>query len=326
MSRSNWRKFGRAIIVFSMYRYDITDKTLVRQRVAQFRDQTQRFLKGALSEEEFRHLRLRNGLYIQRHAPMLRIAIPYGLLSATQLRALANIARTYDHGYGHFTTRQNLQFNWPKLEQVPDILAELAEVEMHSIQTSGNCIRNTTSDHLAGITPDELEDPRPWCEIIRQWSTFHPEFSYLPRKFKIAVTGAPQDRAASLVHDVGVHIVRGPDGSPGFEILAGGGLGRTPIIGQVVREFLPREHLLSYLEAVLRVYNLEGRRDNIHKARIKILVKSLGIEEFRRRVEAAWESIRDGALRVDEAEVARIRSFFGPPAYRKLTDEDVLSG
>jgi sulfite reductase (NADPH) hemoprotein beta-component len=301
-----------------MYRYDITDKALVRQRVAQFRDQTQRFLKGALSEDEFRHLRLRNGLYIQRHAPMLRIAIPYGLLSATQLRALANIARTYDRGYGHFTTRQNLQFNWPKLEQVPDILAELAEVEMHSIQTSGNCIRNTTSDHLAGVTPDELEDPRPWCEIIRQWSTFHPEFSYLPRKFKIAVTGAPQDRAASLVHDIGVHIVRGSDGEMGFEILAGGGLGRTPVIGQVVRSFLPREHLLSYLEAILRVYNLEGRRDNIHKARIKILVRSFGIAEFTRRVEAEWAAVRESGLRVDAAQIERMRGFFKPPPYLAL--------
>jgi sulfite reductase (NADPH) hemoprotein beta-component len=302
-----------------MYRYDITDKTLVRQRVAQFRDQTQRFLEGALSEDEFKHLRLRNGLYIQRHAPMLRIAIPYGLLSATQLRALAKIARDYDRGYGHFTTRQNLQFNWPKLEQVPDILGELAEVEMHAIQTSGNCIRNTTSDHLAGITPDELEDPRPWCELIRQWSTFHPEFSYLPRKFKIAVTGAPQDRAASLVHDIGVHIVRETlSGELGFEILAGGGLGRTPIIGQVVRKFLPREHLLSYLEAILRVYNLEGRRDNLTKARIKILVRSLGIEEFTRRVEVEWELLRDGGLRVDAAQIERMRGFFNPPAYLTL--------
>jgi sulfite reductase (NADPH) hemoprotein beta-component len=302
-----------------MYRYDITDKTLVRQRVAQFRDQTQRFLKGALSEDEFKHLRLRNGLYIQRHAPMLRIAIPYGLLSTAQLRTLARIARNYDRGYGHFTTRQNVQFNWPKLEQVPDILGELAEVEMHAIQTSGNCIRNTTSDHLAGITPDELEDPRPWCEIIRQWSTFHPEFSYLPRKFKIAVTGAPQDRAASLVHDIGVHIVREtPSGELGFEILAGGGLGRTPIIGQVVRKFLPREHLLSYLEAILRVYNLEGRRDNLTKARIKILVRSLGIEEFTRRVEAEWELLRDGGLRVDAAQIERMRGFFNPPAYLTL--------
>jgi sulfite reductase (NADPH) hemoprotein beta-component len=319
MSLGYWRDSGHAKYGARMYRYDITDKTLVRQRVAQFRDQTQRFLAGALSEDEFKHLRLRNGLYIQRHAPMLRIAIPYGLLSTTQLRTLAGIARNYDRGYGHFTTRQNLQFNWPKLEQVPDILAELAEVEMHAIQTSGNCIRNTTSDHLAGITPDELDDPRPWCEIIRQWSTFHPEFSYLPRKFKIAVTGAPQDRAASLVHDIGVHIVREtPSGELGFEILAGGGLGRTPIIGQVVRKFLPREHLLSYLEAILRVYNLEGRRDNLTKARIKILVRSLGIEEFTRRVEAEWELLRGGGLRVDAAQIERMRSFFNPPAYLTL--------
>jgi sulfite reductase (NADPH) hemoprotein beta-component len=303
-----------------MYRYDTTDKTLVQQRVAQFRDQTQRFLKGALSEDEFKHLRLRNGLYIQRHAPMLRVAIPYGLLSTTQLRTLAKVARDYDRGYGHFTTRQNIQYNWPKLEQVPDILAELAEVEMHAIQTSGNCIRNTTSDHLAGVTPDELEDPRPWCEIIRQWSTFHPEFSYLPRKFKIAVTGAPQDRAASLVHDIGVHIVRGANGALGFEILAGGGLGRTPIIGQVVRNFLPREHLLSYLTAILRVYNLEGRRDNLTKARIKILVRSLGIEEFTRRVEAEWALLRDSELRIDDAQIARMRGFFAPPAYLELPD------
>src|ERR1700681_403676 len=309
-----------------MYRYDAVDKTLVNERVAQFRDQTRRFLAGLLSEDEFRHLRLRNGLYIQRHAPMLRVAIPYGLLSSAQLRALGSIARRYDRGYGHFTTRQNIQFNWPKLEEVPDILAELAQVEMHAIQTSGNCIRNTTSDHLAGVTPDELEDPRPWCELIRQWSTFHPEFTYLPRKFKIAVTGAAQDRAASQVHDVGVHIVRGPAGDLGFEILAGGGLGRTPIIGQVVREFLPREHLLSYLEAVLRVYNLEGRRDNLTKARIKILVKSLGIQEFRRRVEAEWELIRDGGLRVTEAQITRLRSFFDPPAYKSLANIEPADG
>jgi sulfite reductase (NADPH) hemoprotein beta-component len=303
-----------------MYRYDLTDRTLVNERVSQFRDQTRRFLAGSLSEDEFRHLRLRNGLYIQRHAPMLRVSIPYGLLSSTQLRKLASIARRYDRGYGHFTTRQNIQYNWPRLAQVPDILAELAEVEMHAIQTSGNCIRNITSDHLAGITPNELEDPRAWCEIIRQWATFHPEFSYLPRKFKIAVTGAPQDRAASLVHDVGVHIVRGPQGDLGFEILAGGGLGRTPIIGQVVREFLPREHLLTYLEAILRIYNLEGRRDNLNKARIKILVRSLGIEEFTRRVEAEWELIKDSGPRVDEAAVVRMRGFFDPPAYRTLAD------
>jgi sulfite reductase (NADPH) hemoprotein beta-component len=309
-----------------MYRYDVVDKTLVDERVAQFRDQTRRFLAGELSEDEFRHLRLRNGLYLQRHAPMLRIAVPYGLLSSTQLRALGSIARRYDRGYGHFTTRQNIQFNWPKLEQVPDILAELAQVEMHAIQTSGNCIRNTTSDHLAGVAAEELEDPRPWCELIRQWSTFHPEFTYLPRKFKIAVTGAAQDRAASQVHDVGVHIVRGPAGEPGFEILAGGGLGRTPIIGQVVREFLPREHLLSYLEAILRVYNLEGRRDNLTKARIKILVKSMGLEEFRRRVEAEWALIRDGGLRVTEPQIARLRSFFNPPAYRSLPNGEPAAG
>ncbi len=309
-----------------MYRYDAVDKTLVNERVAQFRDQTHRYLSGELSEDEFRHLRLRNGLYIQRHAPMLRVAVPYGLLSSTQLRALSRIARRYDRGYGHFTTRQNIQFNWPKLEEVPDILAELAQVEMHSIQTSGNCIRNTTSDHLAGVTPDELEDPRPWCELIRQWSTFHPEFTYLPRKFKIAVTGAPQDRAASQVHDVGLHIVRGPSGDLGFEILAGGGLGRTPIIGQVVREFLPREHLLSYLEAILRVYNLEGRRDNLNKARIKILVKSLGIEEFRRRVEVEWQSTRAAGPRVDDAQIARLRDFFNPPAYRRLPDIEPAAG
>jgi sulfite reductase (NADPH) hemoprotein beta-component len=309
-----------------MYRYDAIDRRLVDERVAQFRDQTRRFLAGELSDDEFRHLRLRNGLYLQRHAPMLRVAIPYGLLSSAQLRVLGAIARRYDRGYGHFTTRQNIQYNWPKIEDVPDILADLAAVEMHAIQTSGNCIRNTTSDHLAGVTPSELEDPRPWCEIIRQWSTFHPEFTYLPRKFKIAVTGAPEDRAASLVHDIGVHIVRGPDGGLGFEILAGGGLGRTPIIGQVVRPFLPREHLLSYLEAVLRVYNLEGRRDNLTKARIKILVRSLGIEEFRRRVEAEWESLRDGGLRVAEAEVARMRAFFVPPDYRTLDDIDPTAG
>jgi sulfite reductase (NADPH) hemoprotein beta-component len=309
-----------------MYRYDLTDKTLVDERVAQFRDQTRRFLAGELSEDEFRHLRLRNGLYIQRHAPMLRVAIPYGLLSSVQLRKLGSIARRYDRGYGHFTTRQNIQYNWPKLEQVPDILAELAEVEMHAIQTSGNCIRNTTSDHLAGVTPNELEDPRPWCEIIRQWSTFHPEFTYLPRKFKIAVTGAAQDRAASLVHDVGVHIVRTADGELGFEILAGGGLGRTPIIGQVVRSFLPREHLLSYLEAILRVYNLEGRRDNLTKARIKILVRSVGIDEFRRRVETEWAMLKDSGLRVTDAQIERMRGFFNPPPYRALADSDPAAG
>src|SRR5579859_4866708 len=309
-----------------MYRYDLTDKTLVRERVAQFRDQTQRYLAGRLSEDEFRHLRLRNGLYIQRHAPMLRVAIPYGLLASGQLRALARISIRYDRGYGHFTTRQNIQYNWPKLEQVPDILAELAEVDMHAIQTSGNCIRNTTSDHLAGVTPDELEDPRPWCELIRQWSTFHPEFTYLPRKFKIAVSAAAKDRAATQIHDVGVHLVRNEQGEPGFEILAGGGLGRTPILGQVVRSFLPREYLLSYLEAILRVYNLEGRRDNLTKARIKILVRSLGIEEFKKRVEAEWQLLRETGPRVDDAQVARMRAFFDPPAYRALPDVEPDAG
>ena len=310
-----------------MYRYDVIDKTLVRERVEQFRDQTRRFLAGDLSEDEFRHLRLRNGLYIQRHAPMLRVAIPYGLLSSSQLRTLASIARRYDRGYGHFTTRQNLQFNWPKLEQVPDILAELAAVEMHAIQTSGNCIRNTTSDHLAGVAQDELEDPRPWCEIIRQWSTFHPEFTYLPRKFKIAVIGAERDRAAIAgARRRRAHRARRRTANRAFDILAGGGLGRTPIIGQVVREFLPREHLLSYLEAVLRVYNREGRRDNIHKARIKILVRALGIEEFRRRVEADWESIRHSGPTVAEAHVERMRGFFAPPSYRSLSDTDPAAG
>jgi sulfite reductase (NADPH) hemoprotein beta-component len=326
MPGSNWHVFVRKPYGAGMYRYDLTDKTLVAERVAEFRDQTRRFLAGELSDDEFKLLRLRNGLYLQRHAPMLRVAIPYGLLSSQQLRVLGRIARRYDRGYGHFTTRQNIQYNWPKLEEVPDILAELAEVEMHAIQTSGNCIRNTTSDHLAGVTPNELEDPRPWCELIRQWSSFHPEFTYLPRKFKIAVTGAAEDRAASLVHDVGVHIVRGPEGNLGFEILAGGGLGRTPIIGQVVREFLPREDLLSYLEAIVRVYNLEGRRDNLTKARIKILVRSLGIETFKQRVEAEWQTIRDQGLRITDAEIERMRGFFQPPAYRQLHDSEPSAG
>ena len=309
-----------------MYSYDTIDRTLVNERVAQFRDQTRRFLAGELSDDEFRHLRLRNGLYIQRHAPMLRVAIPYGLLSSRQLRMLGGIARRYDRGYGHFTTRQNIQYNWPKIEDVPDILAALASVEMHAIQTSGNCIRNTTSDPLAGVAPDEMEDPRPWCEIIRQWSTFHPEFNYLPRKFKIAVTGAARDRAASQVHDIGVHMARGPGGEPGFEILAGGGLGRTPVIGHVVREFLPRRYLLSYLESILRVYNREGRRDNIHKARIKILVKSLGLEEFKRRVEADWQLTRDRGLELEDTEIDRFRAYFAPPPYRELADTDPAAG
>jgi sulfite reductase (NADPH) hemoprotein beta-component len=311
-----------------VYRYDDIDATLVAERVAQFRDQTRRFLEGKLSEDEFRPLRLRNGLYIQRHAPMLRIAVPYGLLSTRQLRMLAHIARKYDRGYGHFTTRQNMQFNWPELKNVPDILADLASVEMHAIQTSGNCIRNTTADHFAGIAPDEIDDPRPYCEIIRQWSTLHPEFSYLPRKFKIAVTGSPADRAASEVHDIGLHLKRDANGELGFEVLVGGGLGRTPILGKTIREYLPREHLLSYLEAILRVYNQEGRRDNIHKARIKILVKAKGIDTFRQLVEAEWELIREASphLKLTDAEVDRMRGFFTPPPYEKLPDINVTQG
>lgn len=309
-----------------MYRYDVLDQAIVDQRVAEFRDQTQRFLAGSLSEDEFRPLRLRNGLYIQRHAPMLRIAIPYGLLSTRQLRKLGEIAHRYDKDYGHFTTRQNLQLNWPKLEEVPDILADLATVQMHAIQTSGNCIRNVTSDHLAGVAADELEDPRPYCEIIRQWSTLHPEFTYLPRKFKIAVTGSPIDRAASEIHDVGLHIKRDKDGKIGFEVLVGGGLGRTPIIGKVIRDFIPVEDLLSYLEAILRVYNRYGRRDNIHKARIKILVKAVGIDTFRKDVEAEWLASRDFAPKLDLAHVDYMRSFFKPPAYETLADVEVTAG
>lgn len=298
-----------------MYQYDHYDQTLVDQRVAQFRGQVRRYLAGELSDDEFRPLRLMNGLYLQTHAYMLRIAIPYGVLASRQLRMLAHIARTYDRGYGHFTTRQNIQFNWPELERVPDILADLASVQMHAIQTSGNCIRNVTSDPLAGVADDELEDPRPWCEIIRQWSTLHPEFSFLPRKFKIAVSASRQDRAAVQVHDIGLYLVRGADGEVGFRVLVGGGLGRTPMIGQAIREFLPKEHLLSYLEAILRVYNQEGRRDNLYKSRIKILVKALGAAEFGRRVEVEWAQIRDSALQLEPAEVERIRAFFAAPAY-----------
>ena len=298
-----------------MYQYDAYDQALVDERVAQYRGQVQRYLAGELSDDEFRPLRLMNGLYLQRHAPMLRVATPYGLLSSRQLRTLAAIARRYDRGYGHFTTRQNIQFNGPKLEDTPDILAELARVEMHAIQTSGNCIRNVTADHLAGVAEDEIEDPRLYCEIIRQWSTFHPEFSYLPRKFKIAVTGASHDRAAAQVHDIGLNLLRDAEGGLGFRVLVGGGLGRTPIIGQVIREFLPERDLLSYLEAILRVYNQHGRRDNLYKARIKILVKALGISAFREQVEAEWMQIRESGLVLDAAEVDRVRAFFNPPPY-----------
>jgi len=299
-----------------MYQYNEVDQTLVQERVEQFRDQTRRFLAGELSEDDFLALRLMNGLYIQRYAPMLRVAVPYGLMSSTQMRKLALIARKYDRGYGHITTRTNIQYNWPKLEEVPDILAELAEVQMHAIQTSGNCIRNTTTDEYAGINANEIEDPRPYCEIIRQWSTLHPEFAYLPRKFKIAVTGGPEDRAASQVHDIGLHIVRNDAGEVGFEVLVGGGLGRTPFIGKVVRNFLPKQHLLSYLDAILRVYNLNGRRDNKYKARIKILVDAMGVEAFGELVEAEWQSFgKDGQLTLTDTEIERAKSFFKPLDY-----------
>jgi sulfite reductase (NADPH) hemoprotein beta-component len=309
-----------------MYRYDELDQAFVDQRVAEFRDQMRRYLAGELSEDDFRPLRLRNGLYIQRHAPMLRIAIPYGLLSSGQLRTLARIARRYDRGYGHFTTRQNLQLNWPALADVPEILAELAAVQMHAIQTSGNCVRNVTADHLAGIAPEEIDDPRPYCEIIRQWATLHPEFTYLPRKFKIAVTGSPEDRAASEVHDIGLQMRRDEGGGIGFTVRVGGGLGRAPAIGAVIREFLPLADLLGYLEAILRVYNRYGRRDNINKARIKVLVKSLGAAGFREQVETEWSLGRAHATRLDSAEVDRVRAFFSPPHYEPLPDIDVTSG
>lgn len=305
-----------------MYQYDEFDQTLVNERVVRFREQTQRYLAGHLSEEQFLPLRLMNGLYIQRHAPMHRIAVPYGLLASRQLRMLAHIARTYDKGFVHFTTRQNIQLNWPKLEDVPNILADLAAVQMHAIQTSGNCIRNVTTDHLAGVTPDEIEDPRPYCEIIRQWSTFHPEFIYLPRKFKIAVNGAAKDRAATQVHDIGLQIVRNEVGEIGFEVLIGGGLGRTPVIGQTIHPFLEKKHLLSYLEAILRVYNRLGRRDNKFKARIKILVKETGIEKFTEMVESEWRQIKDD-LELDQAEIDRIKSHFKPPAYEPAAADDL---
>ncbi|HXQ42749.1 MAG TPA: nitrite/sulfite reductase [Candidatus Udaeobacter sp.] len=298
-----------------MYAYDSYDRTLVMERVEQFREQVTRRLAGQIGEEDFKPLRLMNGLYLQLHAYMLRIAIPYGTLNTAQLRKLAHIARRYDRGYGHFTTRQNIQFNWIKLSDAPDILAELAEVEMHAIQTSGNCIRNVTADHFAGVAADEIEDPRIWCEIIRQWSTFHPEFSFLPRKFKIAVTGAPHDRAAVKVHDIGLRMHRNAAGDTGFEVIVGGGQGRTPIVGVTIRDFLPKQHLLSYLEAILRVYNLLGRRDNLYKSRIKILVAAVGAGKFAEMVEAQWADLKDGELTLPAAEVARIEAAFAPPAY-----------
>ncbi len=308
-----------------MYQYDEFDQRVVDDRVAQFRDQTARFLAGELSEDAFRPLRLMNGLYIQRHAPMLRVAIPYGLLSSRQLRMLGHIAETYDRGYGHFTTRQNIQYNWPKLETVPDILADLASVQMHAIQTSGNCVRNVTSDPLAGIAPDEIDDPRPYCEILRQWSTLHPEFAYLPRKFKIAVSGAERDRAATAFHDIGLRLVRNPAGDIAFRVLVGGGQGRTPKVAELLREFLDVEDVLSYTEAILRVYNRYGRRDNKYKARIKILVAALGIAEFSRLVETEWSEIRDSVLKLDRAEIDRIRAHFTPAAYEVLPSENGMT-
>ena len=302
-----------------MYRYDEFDETLVRERAKQFREQVERRLKGELKEENFKPLRLQNGVYLQLHAYMYRIAIPYGQLSPKQLRQLAMIADAYDKGYGHFTTRQNIQFNWIRLKDVPDVLELLADVEMHSIQTSGNCIRNTTSDHLAGANSDEIEDPRPWCEIIRQWSTFHPEFSHLPRKFKIAVTAAEHDRAAVRVHDIGLHMKRNAAGEIGFEVLVGGGLGRTPYLGVAIRDWVSKHDLLSYLEANMRVYNRYGRRDNKFKARIKILVNELGPEEYRRQVDAefanqnAWERVV-----LPREEIDRIAAYFAPPKFATL--------
>ena len=303
-----------------MYIYDNYDNQMLQERIVQFRDQTRRFLAGELTSEQFLPLRLQNGLYIQRLAPMLRVAIPYGCLSSRQLRKLASIARDYDKGYAHFSTRQNIQYNWPVLEQVPDLLAELAEVEMHAIQTSGNCIRNTTTDQFAGVAVDEIEDSRPWCEIIRQWSSFHPEFAYLPRKFKIAVCGTPNDQAATQVHDIGLYIKKNDKGETGFQVLVGGGLGRTPVIGATICEFLPWQHLLTYLDAIMRVYNRFGRRDNKYKARIKILVKEIGAEAFREKVEAEWLHDKDGPATLTHEEVERCRAFFTDPDYQDLDD------
>ncbi|EXL09668.1 nitrite/sulfite reductase [Aquamicrobium defluvii] len=296
-----------------MYRYDEFDHEFVQARVAQFADQVERRLSGELTEDQFKPLRLMNGVYLQLHAYMLRIAIPYGTLHPRQLRMLAHIARTYDKGYGHFTTRQNIQFNWPALSDVPAILADLAQVEMHCIQTSGNCIRNVTADHFAGAAADEVADPRPYAEILRQWSSVHPEFSYLPRKFKIAVTGAERDRAAIKTHDIGLHLKRNEAGELGFAVYVGGGLGRTPMVGKKIRDFLPQEHLLSYVTAILRVYNLHGRRDNKFKARIKILVHETGTEELASWIEAEWQALKDSELKLPEGDVAAIKAYFAPP-------------
>ena len=309
-----------------MYQYDEYDRALVLERVAQFRDQIERRLNDELSEEEFLPLRLQNGLYLQKHAYMLRVAIPYGTLSSVQMRTLAHIARHYDRDYGHFTTRQNIQFNWIELEQVGDILERLAEVEMHAIQTSGNCVRNITTEAFAGVAADELLDPRPLAEILRQWSTVHPEFLYLPRKFKIAICSAEQDRAAIMMHDIGLYLYRDDAGELMLRVMVGGGLGRTPILAQQVREALPWRHLLSYVEAILRVFNRHGRRDNKYKARIKILVKALGVEAFAREVEEEWQHIKDGPAELTEAEYQRVAAFFAPPAYAALADTDLDYG
>jgi len=305
-----------------MYRYDDFDRQLVHERTEQFREQVKRRLAGDITEEQFRPLRLMNGVYLQLHAYMLRVAVPYGTLRADQLRQLGMIARVYDKGYGHFTTRQNIQYNWPKLDEIPDALLDLAKVEMHAIQTSGNCIRNTTTDQYAGAAADEIEDPRPYCELIRQWSTFHPEFTYLPRKFKIAVTGSPNDRAAVKVHDIGLRMHQNDAGETGFEVMVGGGLGRTPFVGKTIREFIGKNDLFSYLEAILRVYNRFGRRDNKYKARIKILVHEEGIDKIRELVEEEWAQIKDGSLRVDDAEIAHYIEQFAPPAFEALSDDD----
>ena len=305
-----------------MYRYDQYDHQIVKERVAQFRSQVERRISDELTEDEFRPLRLQNGLYLQRHAYMLRVAVPYGLLSSKQMRMFAHIARKYDRGYGHFTTRQNIQYNWIELEHTPDILADLASVEMHAIQTSGNCIRNITSDEYCGVAADELIDPRPFAEILRQWSTFHPEFAWLPRKFKIAFNAATHDRAALQIHDIGLNIVKNAAGELGFQVLAGGGMGRTPILGSVIRGFLPWQHLLTYVEAIMRVYNQYGRRDNKYKARIKILVKALGAEEFARQVEAEWADLQDSPSLLTDAELQRVTSYFTPPAYESFAGDD----
>ena len=308
-----------------MYKYDAVDQRLVDERVNQYEGQLNRYLKKELSDEEFRPLRLQNGLYIQRHAPMLRVAIPYGLLSSNQLRKLSVIADTYDRGYGHFSTRQNIQFNWPKLEDTPKILRELADVEMHAIQTSGNCIRNITTDQFAGVTPDEIVDPRHIAEIIRQWSTFHPEFALLPRKFKIAITGSKKDRAIVQAHDIGLEFFTDINQQMAIKVWVGGGLGRTPILGSVIKEQLSWEHILTYCEAILRVYNLYGRRDNMYKARIKILVKALGIDKFRDLVEKEWEFIKNGPNTINNSELNRVKAFFTEPHYIKDTKNDLES-